>query len=109
MSVAEAGLHNMVVTIKRLSDIYDIDVFTDAGMYFGKIGDAVLGKYMINGWVVKSTPDSLLSKALKNVRAVIVPHKAVKAVGDVMIISHSMEFASRDQEVAEATDVAGEE
>lgn len=86
----------MAVQIKRLSDIYDIDVYTDAGMYFGKVGDAMLGKYMVNGWVVKSTPDSLLSKALKNVRAVVVPHKAVKSIGDIMIISHSMEFSPRE-------------
>ena len=58
----------MTVQIKRLSDIYDKDVYTDAGMYFGKVGDAVLGKYMISGWVVKATPSSLLTKALKNVR-----------------------------------------
>lgn len=93
----------MTVQIKRLSDIYDVDVYTDAGMYFGKVGDAVLGKYMVNGWVVKSTPDSLLTKALKNVRAVIVPHKAVKSIGDIMIISHSMEFSSKDEPEAEGT------
>ena len=99
----------MTVQIKRLSDIYDKDVYTDAGMYFGKVGDAVLGKYMISGWVVKATPSSLLTKALKNVRAVIVPHKAVKSIGDIMIISHSMEFTTRDETEPEMEASEGEE
>lgn len=77
----------------KISETYDKEVYTDDGVYFGKIGDVVLGKYMIHGWVVKSTPNSLLQRTLGGVKAVIVPHKAVKAIGDVMIIVHSIEIS----------------
>ena len=71
--------------------------FTDAGEYFGKVNDVVLGKFMIHGWVVKSTPSSMLRESLGNVRAVIVPHKAVRAIGDIVIISHNIELSRDDQ------------
>jgi len=89
-----------MISIMRVTEMYDKDVFTDAGEYFGKVDDVVLGKFMINGWVIKSTPNSLLREALGDVRAVIVPHKAVKAVGDVVLISHDIEL-STGEEVAE--------
>lgn len=82
-----------MVSIMRITEMYDKDVFTDAGEYFGKVADIVLGKFMISGWVIKSTPTSMLRESLGNVKAVIVPHKAVKAIGDIVIISHNIELS----------------
>ena len=82
----------------RISEMYDKDVYTDAGDFFGKVSDVVLGKYMIHGWIIRSTPGSLLQKSYGSVRAVIVPHKAVKAAGDIMIISHSIEISKPEPE-----------
>lgn len=86
-----------MITIMRVTEMYDKDVYTDAGEYFGKVDDVVLGKFMVNGWIIKSTPNSLLREALGDVRAVIVPHKAVRAVGDVMLISHDIELTTSDE------------
>lgn len=91
----------MPVPIMRISEMYDKDVYTDAGDFFGKISDVVLGKYMIHGWIVRSTPGSLLQKSYGSVRAVIVPHKAVKAAGDIMIISHAIEVSRPEPEETE--------
>lgn len=91
----------MAVPIMRISEMYDKDVYTDAGDFFGKVSDVVLGKYMVHGWIVRSTPSSLLQKSYGSVRAVVVPHKAVKAAGDIMIISHSIEISRPEPEVAE--------
>jgi sporulation protein YlmC with PRC-barrel domain len=88
----------MAETIMKISETYDKEVYTDDGIFFGKIGDAVLGKYMIHGWVVKATSSSLLQRTLGGVKAVIVPHKAVKAVGDIMIIVHSIEISQEADE-----------
>jgi sporulation protein YlmC with PRC-barrel domain len=88
----------MASTIMQISETYDKEVYTDDGVYFGKIGDVVLGKYMIHGWVVKATSNSLLQRTLGGVKAVIVPHKAVKAIGDIMIIIHSIEISSEEQD-----------
>lgn len=76
----------------RISEMYDKDVFTDAGYFFGKISDVVLGKFMIHGWVIKATPSSMLRESMGSVRAVIVPHKAVRAIGDIVLISHNIEL-----------------
>ena len=86
-----------MISIMRVTEMYDKDVFTDAGEYFGKVDDVVLGKFMINGWIIKSTPNSLLREALGDVRAVIVPHKAVRAVGDVILISHDIELSTGEE------------
>jgi sporulation protein YlmC with PRC-barrel domain len=61
---------------------------------------------MIHGWVIKATTSSLLQRTLGGVKAVIVPHKAVKAIGDIMIIVHSIEIS---QESEEATETESEE
>lgn len=81
-----------MISIMRISEMYDKDVFTDAGFFFGKISDVVLGKFMIHGWVIKATPSSMLRESMGSVRAVIVPHKAVRAIGDIVLISHNIEL-----------------
>lgn len=84
--------------------MYDKDVFTDAGFFFGKISDVVLGKFMIHGWVIKATPSSMLRESMGSVRAVIVPHKAVRAIGDIVLISHNIELTreSAGEETSQA-------
>ncbi|MFH0961201.1 MAG: PRC-barrel domain-containing protein [archaeon] len=90
-----------MATIMKISEMYDKDVFTDAGAYFGKVSDVVLGKFMIHGWVIKSTPQSMLRESLSNVRAVIVPHKAVRAIGDIVIISQNIELGRAQEDVSD--------
>jgi sporulation protein YlmC with PRC-barrel domain len=91
-----------MASIMKISEMYDKDVFTDAGAYFGKVSDVVLGKFMIHGWVIKSTPQSMLRESLANVRAVIVPHKAVRAIGDIVIISQNIELGRAQEDMEEA-------
>ena len=76
-----------MLKMERISDIYDMKVFTDNGEYFGDVEEAIITKTKINGWRVKATKNSYLSKVLGSARGVIVPHQLVKSVGDVMIIS----------------------
>ena len=76
---------------KSITETYGKTVYTDEGYLFGKVQDVVIGKYAISGWVVSIPPESILKKSVPTVKAVIVPHKAVKAVGDVLIISSKLE------------------
>lgn len=99
----------MVSSIMNISEVYEKDVYTDDGIFFGKVSDIVLGKYMVHGWVVKAVPNSLLKRTLGGVKAVIVPHKAVRAIGDIMIIVHSIEIAEDKDEVPIATKAGKEE
>ena len=76
-----------MLKMKKISETYDMRVFTDTGDYFGDIEESILTSTKLFGWKVKATKNSFLSKVLGSARGVIVPHQLVKAVGDILIIS----------------------
>ena len=73
--------------MKRISETYDMRVFTDAGDYFGDVEESILTQTKIFGWKVRATKNSFLNKVLGSAKGVIVPHQLVKSIGDIMIIS----------------------
>ena len=79
----------MALKIKNITDLYNMQVFTDTGDYFGYIEEAVLASNKISGWRIRATRESFLSRILGGAKGVIVPHQLVKSVGDIMIISKS--------------------
>lgn len=72
---------------KKISEIYDMRVFTDNGEYFGDIEECIVTINKIFGWRIRATKASYLTKILGGAKGVIVPHQLVKAIGDVMVIS----------------------
>lgn len=76
-----------MLKLKKISETYDMKVFTDNGDYFGDIEESILTHNKVFGWRVKASRNSYLNKILGNAKGVIVPHQLVKSVGDVMIIS----------------------
>ena len=76
-----------MLKMKKISETYDMKVFTDTGDYFGDIEETILTQSKIFGWRVKATRNSFLNKILGSAKGVIVPHQLVKSIGDVMIIS----------------------
>ncbi len=76
-----------MLKMKRISETYDMKVFTDTGDYFGDVEESILTSNKIFGWRVRATKNSFLNKVLGNAKGVIVPHQLVKAIGDIMIIS----------------------
>jgi sporulation protein YlmC with PRC-barrel domain len=78
-----------MLKMKRISESYDMKVFTDAGDYFGDIEESIVTKNRIFGWRVKASKNSYLNKVLGSAKGVIVPHQLVKAISDIMIISKS--------------------
>ena len=76
-----------MLKLKKISEAYDMRVFTDTGDYFGDIEEAILTQTKVFGWRVRATKSSFLSKVLGSAKGVIVPHQLVKSVGDIMIIS----------------------
>ena len=76
-----------MLNLEKISEIYDMKVFTEGGEYFGDIEESILTKSKVHGWRVKATKNSFLTKVLGSARGVIVPHQLVKSIGDVMIIS----------------------
>lgn len=79
----------MGLCIKKVTDIYDMKVFTDQGDYFGDIEESIITNSKVFGWRVKATKNSALSTLLGGAKGVIVPHQLVKAIGGIMIISRA--------------------
>ncbi len=78
-----------MLKMKRITEAYDMKVFTDSGEYFGDVEEAILTATKVSGWRVRATRNSFLNKILGSAKGVIVPHQLVKSIGDVMIISKS--------------------
>ena len=78
-----------MLKMKKISETYDMRVFTDTGDYFGDVEETILTQNKIFGWRVRSTKNSFLNKVLGSAKGGIVPHQLTKSIGDIMIISRS--------------------
>lgn len=76
-----------MLKIRKITDAFDMKVFTDTGDYFGDIEEAVLTSTKVSGWRVKSNKNSYLAKVLGSAKGVVVPQSLVQSIGDIMIIS----------------------
>ena len=92
-----------MLKMKKISETYDMKVFTDTGDYFGDVEESILTQTKIFGWKVKATKNSFLTKVLGSAKGVIVPHQLVKAVGDILIISKTAvpSYSGEEGEAAE--------
>jgi len=80
-----------MLQLNKLSEAYDLRVYTDKGEFFGEVEEAIVSKSRISGWKIKSSRNSYLSKMLDGgAKGVIVPHRLVRAVSDVMLISSTV-------------------
>ena len=52
--------------MKRISEAYDMKVFTDTGDYFGDIEESILTHNKVFGWRVKATRNSFLNSTCTN-------------------------------------------
>ncbi|MBR9678935.1 MAG: hypothetical protein GON13_01590 [Nanoarchaeota archaeon] len=79
-----------MIQTKVISEMWNVQVYTDSGDYFGQIDDAILEKNKVTGWKIIATEQSPIFKVLRGARGVIVPHQQVRAVGNIMIISSAV-------------------
>ena len=78
-----------MLKMKKISETFDMRVFTDTGEYFGDVEESIITQNKVFGWRVKATKNSFLNKVLGSAKGVIVPHQLVKSIGDIMIISRA--------------------
>ena len=90
-----------MLKMKRISETYDMRVFTDVGEYFGDVEESIITQNKVFGWRVRATKNSFLTKVLGSAKGVIVPHQLVKSIGDIMIISKAALPTSSDEESKE--------
>ncbi|MDP4012690.1 MAG: PRC-barrel domain-containing protein [Candidatus Nanoarchaeia archaeon] len=76
-----------MLKLKRITDVYEMKVFDDMGNYMGDIEEAILSANKIFGWRIRATKSSSLNRILGGAKGVIVPHRFVKAIGDIMVVS----------------------
>ena len=88
-----------MLKMKKISETYDMRVFTDNGEYFGDVEESILTQNKIFGWRVRATKNSFLNKVLGSAKGVIVPHQLVKSIGDIMIISKAAVPSYEGEEV----------
>jgi len=72
---------------KKVSEVMNMSVYTDAGEYFGEVEESLISSNKIFGWKVRSTKRSYLDKVLGGAKGAIVPHQLVKSIGDIMIVT----------------------
>ena len=94
-----------MLRMKRLTETFNMKVFTDQGDYFGDVEEAILTQTKIQSWRIKATKNSFLNKVLGTAKGVIVPHQLVKAVGDIMVISKQAVPSTPEEEVTVTEEV----
>lgn len=87
-----------MLKIKNITEVYNLQVFTDTGDYFGDIEEAIISGNKISGWRIRATRNSFLTKVLGGAKGVIVPHHLVKAIGDIVIIAKAAVPAYEEEE-----------
>lgn len=90
-----------MLKLKKLSETYDLKVFTDSGEYFGDIEEAIISSNRLFGWKVKAAKNSMITKVLGNAKGVIVPHNLVKAIGSIVLVSGAAVPNAGGEEIAE--------
>lgn len=79
-----------MLRMKRISEMYDMKVFTENGDFVGLVEESIISSTTITGWKVIATKDSLIQKSLGKVKGIIVPHNMIYTIGDIMIISQNI-------------------
>lgn len=80
----------MAITVKNVSDVFNKDVFTNKGVFCGRVSDIDINltKFRINSLIVETGKGSFLSDMIGSKKGVIIPYTLVINVGDVVIIKH---------------------
>ena len=86
---------------KRITDVFEMKVFTDSGYFFGEIEEGLIEDNRIKSWKIKAVPGSLLSTKVKDAKGVIIPQKFFKAFGDIVIVQDVDFGASAPEDDAE--------
>lgn len=72
---------------RKVSQTYNMAVYTDEGDYFGEIEESIITNNKLFGWKIRATKNSFLNKVLGSAKGVIVPHQYVRSIGDILIVN----------------------
>ncbi len=77
--------------LKKLTEVFGSYVYTDKGIYVGEVEDVMIKSNKITSIKVKLAPKTTkryLELLGRRIRGAIVDINLIKAIGDIIIISH---------------------
>ena len=80
----------MPIKIASISETWSKDVFSDRGLYIGRVEDIEcdLRRFKLRSVIVKAMKGSYLNTMLGSKKGLIIPFPMVQAIGDIIIIKH---------------------
>ena len=80
----------MPINMKNISEMFEKDVFTNKGIYCGKVTNIKLDlkKFKISSILIEAAKGSYLANMVGSKKGIIVPFRMVQSVGDIVIIKH---------------------
>lgn len=80
----------MSIQVASISETAGKDVFTDKGMYCGKVEDVEcdLNRFKLRSLIIKAVRGSYLSSMLGGKKGLIIPFPMVASIGDIIVIKH---------------------
>ena len=95
-----------MLKMKKISETYEMKVYTDTGDYFGEVEEANLIENKIDSWRIRIA--NSMGNFLGGARGVIIPHQFVKAVGDIVVVSRaSLPLEEGEETVEQTVDLSG--
>lgn len=93
----------MTIRVSSVSETWMKDVFTDKGLYCGKVEDVEcdLSRFKLRSLIVKAIKGSYLTKMLGSKKGMIIPFPMVEAIGDIIIVKHITAPAGEEPEMPE--------
>ena len=100
----------MAITIRSFTELYGKEVFTDKGMYCGRVADVQvdLRRFRVRALIIEAERGTYLSEIVGGKKGVILPYQFVSSIGDVIIIKHIPSSIST-REAEEKEEVKGSE
>ncbi|MEM1577764.1 MAG: PRC-barrel domain-containing protein [Candidatus Pacearchaeota archaeon] len=88
-----------MLKLRRISDVIGLPVYTDAGEFVGEVEELSIFDNRIDSWKIKVAKNSTLTPQVGGAKGIIIPHKYIRAVGDIVIISKSITPQAEEEKI----------
>jgi sporulation protein YlmC with PRC-barrel domain len=80
----------MPLNVKNLSQMFQKDVFSNKGVYCGKVVNLKLDlrKFRVSSILVEAAKGSYLAEMVGGKKGIIIPFRMIQSIGDIVIIKH---------------------
>jgi sporulation protein YlmC with PRC-barrel domain len=97
----------MPVNVKSLTEMFEKDVFTERGVYCGKVDDVKvdLDKFRMKAVAIEAVKGSYLAEMVGRKKGIIIPYDMIRSIGDIVIIKHITAPVAKEEEEKEKTEL----